>query len=54
MTDVVIQHLLSDDVIRIKCRDHVKRIAIYRNRLAVRKYIHVDNIHAYIPVCRWL
>ena len=35
MTDVVIQHLLTDEVIRIKCRDLVKRIAIYRNRLAV-------------------
>ena len=36
MTDVVVQHLLSNEVTRIKCRDLVKRIAIYRNRLAVR------------------
>jgi intraflagellar transport protein 122 len=35
MTDVVVQHLLSNEVTRIKCRDLVKRIAIYRNRLAV-------------------
>ena len=33
MTDVVVQHLLSNEV---KCRDLIKRIAIYRNRLAVR------------------
>ena len=37
MTDVVVQHLLSNEVTRIKCRDLVKRIAIYRNRLAVRE-----------------
>ena len=37
MTDVVIQHLLTDEVIRIKCRDLVKRITIYR--LAVRHQI---------------
>lgn len=35
MTDVVVQHLLSEDVTRIKCRDLVKRIAIYKNKLAV-------------------
>ena len=40
MTDVVVQHLLSDEVTRIKCRDLIKRIAIYKNKLAVRTSIH--------------
>ncbi|GAB6027580.1 hypothetical protein CHUAL_001823 [Chamberlinius hualienensis] len=36
MTDVIIQHLITDQRVRIKCRDLVKKIAIYRNRLAVQ------------------
>ncbi|KAJ1546612.1 hypothetical protein HK096_004918, partial [Nowakowskiella sp. JEL0078] len=36
MTDVVIQHLATDQRARIKCRDFVKKIAIYRDRLAVQ------------------
>lgn len=35
MTDVVVQNLLSEDFIKIKCRDLVKKIAVYKNRLAV-------------------
>lgn len=36
MTDVVIQHLRSDDKIRIKCHELVKNIALNKNRLVVR------------------
>ena len=36
MTDVVIQHLSTDQRARIKCRDHVKNISVYKDRLAVQ------------------
>ncbi|KAJ3351285.1 hypothetical protein HDU83_009012 [Entophlyctis luteolus] len=36
MTDVVIQHLVTEQRARIKCRDYVKKIAIFRDRLAVQ------------------
>jgi len=36
MTEVVVTHLPTDRVVRIKNRDHVKKIALYRNRLAVQ------------------
>ncbi|KAK7866290.1 hypothetical protein R5R35_007119 [Gryllus longicercus] len=36
MTDVIIQHLLTDQKVRIKCRDLIKKIAIYKHRLAVQ------------------
>jgi len=35
MTDVVVQHLVTEQRVRIKCRDYVKKIAVYRDRLAV-------------------
>ena len=35
LTDVVVHHLLTEEKVRIQCRDLVKKIAIYKNRLAV-------------------
>lgn len=35
MTDVVVQNLVDNKKVRIKCRDLVKKIAIYKNQLAV-------------------
>ena len=50
MTDVVIQHLISNETVTVKCRDLVKKIAVYKNRLAVRTCCHhsTDNN----PECR--
>lgn len=36
MTDVIIQHLMTEQKVRIKCRDLIKKIAIYKHRLAVQ------------------
>eukprot|EP01116_Phalansterium_solitarium_P016577 TRINITY_DN3872_c0_g3_i3.p1 TRINITY_DN3872_c0_g3~~TRINITY_DN3872_c0_g3_i3.p1 ORF type:complete len:1186 (+),score=383.77 TRINITY_DN3872_c0_g3_i3:201-3758(+) len=36
MTDVIVQHLTTEQKVRIKCRDYVKKIAIYKDRLAVQ------------------
>ncbi|XP_064607326.1 intraflagellar transport protein 122 homolog isoform X2 [Liolophura sinensis] len=36
MTDIIIQHLITEQKVRIKCRDLVKKIAIYKHRLAVQ------------------
>ncbi len=35
MTDVIIQHLVSETRVKIRCRDYIKKIAIYKERLAV-------------------
>jgi intraflagellar transport protein 122 len=35
MTDVIVQHLITDRKVRIKCRDYVQKIAVYKDRLAV-------------------
>lgn len=39
MTDVVVQNLVTNQKVRIKCRDLVKKTAIYKDRLAVSLYI---------------
>ncbi|CAM6125866.1 unnamed protein product [Calypogeia fissa] len=36
MTDVVVQHLTSDEKVRIKCWDYIKKIAIYQESVAVQ------------------
>jgi intraflagellar transport protein 122 len=36
LTEVVIQHLVSDRKVRIKCRDLVKSLSLYKNKLAVQ------------------
>jgi intraflagellar transport protein 122 len=41
LTDVVVQDLLTEDKFRLKCRDLVKKIAVYKDRLAVLVSEHV-------------
>eukprot|EP01006_Ploeotia_vitrea_P032643 TRINITY_DN64821_c0_g1_i1.p1 TRINITY_DN64821_c0_g1~~TRINITY_DN64821_c0_g1_i1.p1 ORF type:complete len:1202 (-),score=127.96 TRINITY_DN64821_c0_g1_i1:106-3711(-) len=36
MTDVIIQQLVTEKKLRIRCKDYVKKIAIYKDRLAVQ------------------
>ncbi|XP_072928707.1 intraflagellar transport protein 122 homolog isoform X3 [Hemitrygon akajei] len=36
MTDVIVQHLITEQKVRIRCRELVKKIAIYKNRLAIQ------------------
>ncbi|KAA0153703.1 hypothetical protein FNF29_03091 [Cafeteria roenbergensis] len=44
MTDVVVQHLVTQQRMRLTCKALVKRIALYRNRLAVQL---PDSINVY-------
>jgi hypothetical protein len=36
MTDVVIQHLTTEQKVRIQCHDYVKKLAVYKDCLAVQ------------------
>ena len=36
LTEVVVQHLVTDRKVRIKCRDLVQRLSLYKNKLAVQ------------------
>lgn len=36
MTDVIVQNLINDHKVRIQCKDYVKKIAVYRSRIAVQ------------------
>ena len=36
MTDVVIQHLTTEQKVRIKCNDYVKKLAVYKDCLAIQ------------------
>jgi len=44
MTDVIVQHLMTDQKVRIKCRDYVRKIAVFKDRLAVQL---PDRVHIY-------
>ena len=50
MTDVIIQHLLTDQKVRIKCRDLIKKIAIYKHRLAVSVFYHHHHHHHHFDI----
>lgn len=48
MTDVVIHHLVTDEKVRIKCRELVKKVSTYKNKLAVQlpdKFIIYEVLH---------
>lgn len=36
LTEIVVQHLITDRKVRIKCRDLVQKLALYKNKLAVQ------------------
>ena len=36
LTDIVIHHLVGDRKVRIKCKDLIQRISLYKNKLAVQ------------------
>jgi len=36
LTEVVVHHLVTDKKVRIKCRDLVQRLSLYKNKLAVQ------------------
>lgn len=49
MTDVIIQHLITEQKVRIKTRDYVKKIAVYRARLAVQlpdRVLIYETVHS--------
>ena len=35
LTEIIIQHLMTDSRVRIRCRDFIKKLALYKERLAV-------------------
>ena len=46
MTDVVVQHMVTEQTARIRCKGYVKKIAIYKERLAVA-IGGPDRLHLY-------
>lgn len=36
MTDIIIQHLVTNQKVRIKCKDLIQKVAVYKDRLAVQ------------------
>jgi intraflagellar transport protein 122 len=47
MTDVVVHHMHAEKRVRIKSRDYVRKVAIYRDRLAIQlpDRINVYELH---------
>ena len=45
LTDIVVQHLVTDQKTRIKCKDLVQKVSIYKNRLAVQM---PEKIYVYV------
>lgn len=44
LTEIIVQHLITDKKVRIKCKDLVRGIAIYKNKLAVQL---TDRVNIY-------
>lgn len=40
MTDVIVQNLITNEKILLKCRDWIRKVAVYKNRLAVNNCEH--------------
>lgn len=36
LTEVIVHHLLTDKKVRIKCKDLIQNLSLYRNKLAVQ------------------
>lgn len=49
MTDVIVQHLITNEKVRIKCREWVKKIAVYTHRLAVSNLVIFSNSIIFLP-----
>lgn len=49
MTDVIVQHLVSTQKVRIKCGDLVRKVAVYKNKLAVQLPSYVVLYHLLNP-----
>jgi len=45
LTDIVVQHLVNEHKTRIKCKDLVQKVSIYKNRLAVQM---PEKIYIYV------
>ncbi|XP_057655488.1 intraflagellar transport protein 122 homolog isoform X2 [Diorhabda carinulata] len=46
MTDIIIQHLITEQKVRIKCRDLIKKIAIYTDRLALPERVVIYELYS--------
>ena len=44
LTDIVIHHLVGDRKVRIKCKDIIRRISLYRNKLAVQVRLPLNSL----------